>query len=358
VLSARGSAAVQRRALLFGGAGDRERRATTFAAVARSRAGGSQSAVLGAAVQQDAYRSSTVPALDYTFRAPALFAQHTWTPGERAGVTTSARLDHHSEFGTFVSPRVSALVRPAPGWTARVSAGGGVFTPTPFTEDTEELPLARVRRPVGLGPERARSASADVSGTAGPVEVSGSVYGSAIRGAAALQTEGADVRLVNAAGPTRTRGAELFARYRRGEASLTGTYAHTRATEVDVVTGRRRGVPLTPRHSVGAVAGWERETGSRVGLEYYYTGRQPLGDNPYRESGRPYSLVGVLVQKRIGAALAFVNGENLLDVRQTRYDPLLLPAPGPGGRRTTDAWAPLDGRVFNAGLRITLAGGA
>ena len=30
----------------------------------------------------------------------------------------------------------------------------------------------------------------------------------------------------------------------------------------------------------------------------------------------------------------------------------LLPRPGAGGRRTVDAWAPLDGRLVNAGLRI------
>jgi hypothetical protein len=47
----------------------------------------------------------------------------------------------------------------------------------------------------------------------------------------------------------------------------------------------------------------------------------------------------------------FVNAENLLDVRQTRVDPLLLPEPGPGGRRTTDVWSLLEGRTFNAGVR-------
>jgi iron complex outermembrane receptor protein len=356
VLSARASATLQRRALLFGADRDRERRATVFAEVALARQWGAQSAVAGAAVQRDRYRAPTARALDYAFTAPALFAQHTWTPTERAGVTTSARLDHHSRYGTFLSPRVSALVRPAPNWTARVSAGGGVYTPTPFTEETEELALARVAPPDGVRAERARSASVDVNGSAGPLELSGSVYGSEIRDATGLLAEGGAVRLVNAGGPTRTRGAELFGRYRRGAASLTGTYAYTRATEVDPNDGARRGVPLTPRHAVGAVAGWEEESGSRVGLEYYYTGRQPLDDNPFRTTGKPYSLLGLLVQKRVGPALLFVNGENLFDVRQTRYDPLLRPAAGAGGRRTTDAWAPLDGRVFNAGVRWAVSG--
>jgi len=39
-------------------------------------------------------------------------------------------------------------------------------------------------------------------------------------------------------------------------------------------------------------------------------------------------------------------------VRQTRYDPLLLPTPGEGGRWTTDQWAPLEGRLVSLGVRI------
>jgi outer membrane receptor for ferrienterochelin and colicins len=48
----------------------------------------------------------------------------------------------------------------------------------------------------------------------------------------------------------------------------------------------------------------------------------------------------------------FLNAENLLDARQTRWDPLLLPARAPEGRWTTDVWAPLEGRTFNAGVRL------
>jgi outer membrane receptor for ferrienterochelin and colicins len=39
-------------------------------------------------------------------------------------------------------------------------------------------------------------------------------------------------------------------------------------------------------------------------------------------------------------------------VRQTKHDPLVLPARAPDGRWTTDAWAPLEGRVVNGGVRL------
>jgi iron complex outermembrane receptor protein len=51
--------------------------------------------------------------------------------------------------------------------------------------------------------------------------------------------------------------------------------------------------------------------------------------------------------------LLFINGENLTDIRQTRWESLLRPARGLDGRWTVDAWAPLDGRNINGGMRLT-----
>jgi outer membrane receptor protein involved in Fe transport len=56
--------------------------------------------------------------------------------------------------------------------------------------------------------------------------------------------------------------------------------------------------------------------------------------------------------RRIGRALLFINGENLTDVRPTRWESLLRPARGLDGRWTVDAWAPLDGRNINGGVRL------
>jgi len=103
------------------------------------------------------------------------------------------------------------------------------------------------------------------------------------------------------------------------------------------------------------VAAWESESWGRVGAEIYYTGRQELEDDPYRTTSRRYVVVGFLVERRAGDRLRiFLNAENVLDTRQTRWNPLVRPARSPIGRWTTDAWAPLEGRIFNAGLRLVL----
>lgn len=132
------------------------------------------------------------------------------------------------------------------------------------------------------------------------------------------------------------------------------SYGYTSSTEEDPETpGFRRGVPLTPDHAASLNVIWEDEERGRIGVEVYYTGRQALEDNPYRRRGRPYVLFGVLGEKRLGPVRAFLNLENIGNVRQTQYDPLVRPSRAPDGRWTVDAWAPLEGFVANAGVRAS-----
>ena len=145
-------------------------------------------------------------------------------------------------------------------------------------------------------------------------------------------------------------GVELLALLRRSPLAITAsyTYVHSRETEEGVT----RDVELTPRHSVGLVGMWENENG-RVGVEWYYTGRQRLEDDPYRVTSEPYNIIGLLIERRVGPLRLFLNGENLTDTRQTRWDdPFLRPERAADGRWTVDAWAPLDGRVINGGVRV------
>jgi iron complex outermembrane receptor protein len=97
---------------------------------------------------------------------------------------------------------------------------------------------------------------------------------------------------------------------------------------------------------------WEVEDAGRVGVEWYYTGRQALEENPYRTVSEPYMIVGPLAEKQFGANRWFINAENLTGVRQTRWDPLLAPTCAVDGRWAVDAWAPLDGRNINGGMLI------
>ncbi len=119
---------------------------------------------------------------------------------------------------------------------------------------------------------------------------------------------------------------------------------------------RERGdleVALTPRHSGGLIATAGSESRGRVGVQLRFTGVQRLDANPYRSKSEPYTVVSLLGEWRFGRWRALVNADNLTDVHQTHWDPIARPARDIDGRWTVDAWAPLSGRVVNAGIRVS-----
>jgi iron complex outermembrane receptor protein len=353
VLDGRGAVARTAHNHRFGTVRERDAHNTLFAEIALRGSIARGVWTLGTALQRDAYRADDVSGFDYTYVIPSVFGQIESQWADWLALSLSARVDDHNEYGAFLSPRASALLRTAGAWTLRISAGTGYFAPTPFTEETEEVGLTRVLQLSGLDAERARSVSADLGGTIGPFEVNASVFGSFIKDALSVRATPAGLaELINLPGTTRTSGTELLVRYRRQPFGVTASHTFIRATE-PALGATRRTVPNTPRHMAGVVLVYEVHGEGRAGLEAYYTGRQSLEDNPYRRTSRPYLIAGLLFERRFGPVRAFLNLENLGDVRQTRWQRVVLPEQGNYGRWTADSWAPLEGRVFNGGIRLS-----
>ncbi|HSL24561.1 MAG TPA: TonB-dependent receptor [Vicinamibacterales bacterium] len=348
VLTARSAFAQQRHRHVFGDALERDRHDTAFGELAIRGTAGRHTWVAGAAVERDAYRPRDLPVFEHAFVVPGMFAQDDFSLARWLAISGSVRADAHSEYGGFLSPRVSVLIR-AGRWSSRVSAGIGFLGPSALTEETEATGLTRLRIPVPLRAERGRSASFDLTRTDGPLSYTLTLFGSRVASPVTIR-RASGLTLVNAAEPSSTVGMELLGTLRREPFAVTASYTFVEARRFEE-TGYQD-APLTPRHSAGLVGMWEREDVGRFGLEWYYTGKQPLEENPYRERSVPYVIVGLLGEWQLGRLRLFVNGENLTGVRQTRWDSLLRPTRAADGRWTVDAWAPLEGRNVNAGVRL------
>lgn len=314
--------------------------------------------LFGLAYQEDKFRSEAFSQFDYTYRVPGVFVQVEHDVGEDVVLAASARYDDHSVFGGQFSPRLSMLYRPGL-WRVRASIGQGYFAPTPFVEAIDAAGLSRLEPLRELKAETATTASVDLGWASGPLEWSATLFASRLENPAELvpfaSAPGGPldrVRLTNFLGETRVQGIELLVRYKWDAFKITGNYVYADATEGEPSGLGRRDAPLTPRHSANLIAMWEDDERGRVGLELLYTGEQELENNPFRKTSRPYVLVGVLGEMKLGAASLFLNAENILDVRQTKYDRLVLPQRAPDGQWTTDVWAPTEGFVLSAGVRL------
>ena len=346
VVTARAALVQQWHDHTFGEVLQRDRRATGFAELAVRRTSGPHTWVAGAAVERDAYHPTDLPRFGYAFTTPGLFVQDDVDVRSWLALSMSGRLDRHSEYGWFFSPRVSALLRSG-DWSTRLSAGTGFFGPTPLTEETEAAGLTRLTVNGPLRAEQGRSVSIDLTRAQGPAAYTATFFGSRI--VDPVHVDRSTYTLRNLDHPITNVGMELLGTFRQPPFALTASYTYVRSRER--ASGVIADVAQTPRHSLGFVAMAENEEG-RIGFELYYTGRQRLEANPYRDISEPYTVAGVLIERRVGPLRLFVNLENLTDVRQQRWDPVLRPNRAIDGRWTVDAWAPLDGRVINGGARV------
>ena len=348
VLTTRGAASRQSHDHNYGVGLERDRHATLFGEMALRGNTGRHTWVAGAAIERDTYWPKDVPRFAYAFTIPGFFLQDDVTLNEWWSASLSGRADHHSEYGWFVSPRASTMLRGG-GWTGRVSFGTGFFGPSVLTEETEAAGLTGLHLEAPLRAERGRSFSLDVTRELGIVSATATVFRSTIRHPVHVERETA-YTIGNLEAPTTNTGLELLTTVRQAPFSVTGSYTYVQARQP--VGGRTWDVPLTPRHSAGVVAMAEWEDLGRIGLEWYYTGRQRLEADPFRNWSEPYVIVGLLAERRFGRYRFFVNGENLTDTRQTKWDPMLRPRLAADGRIATDVWAPLEGRSINGGVRI------
>jgi len=348
VLSARASGTWQSHDHIFGDVRERDTHDTFFAELSARRKVGRQTFVVGGAFERDAFDARDTPQFSYAFNVPGLFVQDDIEVAPWFSLSGSARLDVHSQYGTFVSPRVSALFRSG-GWTSRVSAGTGFFPTTPLTEETEAAGLSSLTIRGPLQAETGQGGSVDLTRTAGPFSSTLTVFASRLQHPVFVDRTDA-YSIANQPFASTNVGAELLATWRREPLSLTAVYDFIHAREYE--DAAFVDIPLTPRHAVTVLAGLEDEDVGRFVLEWFYTGRQRLEANPFRSTSVPYQTFGLLAERVIGKVRLFINGEDLTNVRQTQFDPLLRPSRGVDRRWIVDAWAPLDGRNINGGIRV------
>jgi iron complex outermembrane receptor protein len=311
--------------------------------------------VLGVAFNHDGLAVSAVPGVGHEYNVPGVYAQDTYAPTGWIELAGSARLDVHNTYGTFLSPRLSALFRqPNSAWSLRASAGGGYAAPTPFVDEVEATGLGSLLPLHGLHAERAITESIDAKWAAAGWDLNASVFDSAIRDALEVQgVPNEKLELGNAPGLRRAPGVEGLVHCGAGALQLIGSWSYIHATD-ESPAGLHEAAPLVPRESGELGVILEQEKRGRIGMEVGYTGRQALDDDPYRSVSEPYIELNALGELHLGAISIFINAINLTNVRQTRFEPLLRNSPGLGGTPIIPVWAPLDGRTFNIGIRADL----
>lgn len=322
----------------------------------------------------DAFRDSnpvSVPALAdvYHQTITGLFVQNTLTLSEQLSLETGLRADVVNTITSnpadpgrskvFLLPRFSLLYRVSDHWTSRLGGGLGYKAPTIFTEDAERLSFQGVdlRSIRSDQTESSIGANWDINyrtqlGDETTLSINQLFFYTKLNRLTVLspQPNGYGFRTAN--GNLSTRGFETNIRlvYHDFHTFLGYSFINTQR-QYDDLTGP---TPLTAKHRLYFTTLYETDR-IKTGFEAFYTGQQQRTNGT---TARDYLTIGYMLERKwsFGGSTKgsiFINFENILDVRQSRFEPLVNGSINQPNF-VTDIYAPTDGRIINGGIKLYL----
>jgi len=298
---------------------------------------------------------ATKQAVDYHHLTFGGFIQNTINASEKLILETGLRGDYQNEYGFFLLPRASILFKPLSNLTFRLGGGLGYKTPTVFTEEAERLQFRNVL------PIQSNQIKAEESiGTNFDVNYKTPIFNNAFLSINTLffytQVKNPLILSLNTSnnyeftqpsGNISTKGLETNIKlsYLDFKLFIGYTLADVNQQQNNIKTT----FPLVAKHRLNNVLVYEVEEKLKIGLEAYYFSQQQLNDG---STGKPYWINGLMVEKLWEKFSIFINFENFLDTRQTRFDTIYTGSfKNPTFR---DIYAPVDGFVINGGIKLKL----
>ena len=284
------------------------------------------------------------------------FVQGTYPFSEQFTLEAGLRSDYVVNYGWIVLPRVSALLKVSPQLTSRLGGGLGYKSPSIFTEEAEARQFQQVL-PISVETtalERSIGGNWDVNYRTGLFQdqvilsVNHLLFITRLTEPLLLtRTSEEFYSFRNADGYVLSQGMEtnLKLQYQHFKLFVGYTLANVKQHFGDEVMR----LPLTAQHRLNNVLVYEVHGKGRIGLEAYYFSPQPLSDGT---TGQSYWICGLMMEKVFARFSLFLNFENFLDTRQTRFDTIYTGSlTNPTFR---DIYAPVDGFVVNGGIKLTL----
>ena len=314
--------------------------------------------VTGVNIWTDNFKEKQItafPLRDYNQTTFGAFVQNSFRATDWLQLETGLRTDYVIDYGAVFLPRVSALFQIANGLTSRIGGGFGYKTPTIFTEESERLQYQNVM-PIDDKTnklEKSYGANADINyrtyiGEDWSFSINQLFFYTYLDNPLLLENSSANLyQFVNSPGYIHTKGTETNIKigYDDFKLFLGYTFTDTRLIE----NGTNTENPLTPKHRINSVLMYEIEDKWKIGLEAYYFSPQKLNDGT---TGKDYVICGFMAEKIWERFSLYINFENFLDTRQTRFDNIYT------GTITNpifkDIYAPLDGFVINGGIKFRL----
>lgn len=285
------------------------------------------------------------------FHTGGFFIQDDWQAAKWVVIQPGFRLDYNNRYGLFTMPRLAFLFKPARDLVLRLSAGSGYKTPNIFSfsglsNDTRFFFPGNT----DVRPEISYGANFDVQYKARlfdavVLQLDQAFYYTYIQRPifARFNTSGI-YALENAGYFIDSRGTDTYVRLSWKDLEVYLGYNHTIAKQRG--SGANGFVPYSPHDKFSAVISYEIPEKWRFGIESGWVGTQ------YTETQKEtkgYFVLAAMIEKKFKQGISLVlNGENLLDVRQSRWESLYTGSIS--NPQFKSLYAPIDGWVLNLSI--------
>lgn len=297
-------------------------------------------------------KDASTPLLNYSNYTVGLFLLDDWNVNNRLTFEPGFRVDYNSKYHAFLLPQAYFLYKFTPDLYVRAGGGFGYKIPSVFTSQSEEAAFINVL-PIPGKTKAEKSAGVNIDfkysklfGNKLFIVFDQAFFYTRVNNGLVPQEDSLSAGklfYINSPLVLDAKGFETRLHVSWKIIKLAADYSYTDA---------KRGnsfLELTPKQSIYLTAEAEKEHDWRVGLEAFYTGRQYLSDG---SQSPDFWTMGVLLEKEFPHFSVAANVENMFDVRQTRFGPVVLP---PYTSPTfKELYAPLSGRVINVMVKIKI----
>ncbi|MBC7383229.1 MAG: TonB-dependent receptor [Bacteroidia bacterium] len=301
---------------------------------------------------------------DYTQFTVGAFVQNHWNLTEMFIAETGLRLDYVNQVAPLQTnknsfhllPRLSLLYKLTGNFTIRLGGGMGYKAPTIFSESAEATGFVNIK-PINI--QRSNSETSiggnfdinyrillfeDISFTINEMLFYTRLNNPLILNYIPVINAN---EFANANGNLTTQGSETNLKFKYEHIGIYVGYtfidAQRHYDRVSIIN------PLTAKHRVNFMLMYEVENKIRIGFEAFYISSQVLNNGLHT---RDYWMMGISAEKKFKHFTLFINAENFLDTRQSKYQPMYVGSIQ--NPQFSEIWAPTDGFVFNGGFKIIL----
>ena len=312
--------------------------------------------IIGADYQLDRFKRSpgdTSSFINHIYHTAGLFAQYNYVIPDRLNLQVGLRGDYQSKYGFFVLPSAALLVHANKEVSVRINWGSGYVVPDILDIAGQNDNITSYISSAKLLNEHSHGGTVEwnykklFSNKGVSLFINQSFFYTIVSHSVIDYYNSAGVDSIFNIKGTSTLGIDNYIRVSKGPVDIYLGYTFTYPRKSGFAS--EPWLTLTPMHRAAGVITAQISKHFKLGIEGSVIGREYLDDG---SRTKPYFLLSSSLQYHINRVTLVLNGENLLDVRQTHFGPVVNP---PYTHPTfAQIWAPVDGIVVNFSVMVKI----